>query len=660
MHSTVSLLRPSLLPPRHHRYLQLAAASPDGFPPPLLSSFPSKKFRSQPPGPSFRAPVPLHRTATLEAVETAESVSDFVEVGYLSSVHGLHGEICVEPTTDFPELRFSEPGRRWLKQSVNGKEVIQEVELLEGRENPGKRSWVLRLGGFETVDEARQLIGSALLVREDDRPELEEGEFYTRDLVGMKVILKDTSKCVGTVVDVFNSGACDLLRVMLYSATDAIDGTKTPVIEETGVSGPLVWVPFVEAIVPDVDMHKREMWITPPKGLLELNVRSDVRSKKERRQLEWKERKRLQRQLIAAKKKLIDIEQKHVFDGLRYGEKSQRSFLADEIVAVNSNLLQHALKDVGMSSNRLSTTELVGATRAKIKNGSFKISKAKLNTSISVNDLGANLRFHENGCHLLSEGKIGIVLVLNHQLVDSKSSETENPLYTSLTKTLSDGQIFVKMEDRGSVPLVLVCPEQEIQPLKVLFSSNDFFGFDCNKVWFLEEEKLPVVTSSTDENSWNKILMKSPWEMLKSPVGTGGVIQLLSSHNISNTLSEMGVKYIEVCSTTKMFGGWNPLLLGLVDLQGADVGFQISQDLSHVEESFDLIFSVDFVKSLAKQMDKLHFEAILKAYSHVQLVEKEWVDIVPSSPNSYELRCSIYSCINACPLDKVCIMEIVE
>ncbi|CAI0560814.1 unnamed protein product [Linum tenue] len=157
---------------------------------------------------------------TLEAVETAESVSNFVEVGYLSSVHGLHGEICVEPTTDFPKLRFSK---------------------------------------------AKQLIGSALLVREDDRPELEEGEFYTRDLVGMRVILKDTSKCVGTVVDVFNSGACDFLRVMLYSSTDAIDVTEMPVVVEAGASGPLVWVPFVEAIVPDVDMNKREMWITPPK-----------------------------------------------------------------------------------------------------------------------------------------------------------------------------------------------------------------------------------------------------------------------------------------------------------------------------------------------------------------------------------------------------------
>lgn len=38
--------------------------------------------------------------------------------------------------------------------------------------------------------QAKQLVGSSLLVREDDRPQLEEGEFYSRDLVGMRVTLK--------------------------------------------------------------------------------------------------------------------------------------------------------------------------------------------------------------------------------------------------------------------------------------------------------------------------------------------------------------------------------------------------------------------------------------------------------------------------------------
>lgn len=38
--------------------------------------------------------------------------------------------------------------------------------------------------------QAKQLVGSTLLVREEDRPELDEGEFYTRDLLGMRVVLK--------------------------------------------------------------------------------------------------------------------------------------------------------------------------------------------------------------------------------------------------------------------------------------------------------------------------------------------------------------------------------------------------------------------------------------------------------------------------------------
>lgn len=33
-------------------------------------------------------------------------------------------------------------------------------------------------------------MGSTVLISDTNRPDLEEGEFYTRDLVGMRVILK--------------------------------------------------------------------------------------------------------------------------------------------------------------------------------------------------------------------------------------------------------------------------------------------------------------------------------------------------------------------------------------------------------------------------------------------------------------------------------------
>lgn len=81
-------------------------------------------------------------------------------------------------------------------------------------------------------------------------------------------------------MNVFDNGGSDLLQVKLDSSLEIID--KNGNLKS---KAPLVWVPFVEAIVPHVDMNTREMMITPPKGLLELNVRSDERSKKERRQL---------------------------------------------------------------------------------------------------------------------------------------------------------------------------------------------------------------------------------------------------------------------------------------------------------------------------------------------------------------------------------------
>ncbi|RVW47359.1 Ribosome maturation factor RimM [Vitis vinifera] len=96
---------------------------------------------------------PLHSTATEEVLETSKVESEFVEVGYISSVHGLQGEIRVKPNTDFPELRFAEPGIRWLRQQFSGKETIREVELVEGRGHPGQKTWILKFGGIDTVEE---------------------------------------------------------------------------------------------------------------------------------------------------------------------------------------------------------------------------------------------------------------------------------------------------------------------------------------------------------------------------------------------------------------------------------------------------------------------------------------------------------------------------
>jgi UDP-N-acetylglucosamine pyrophosphorylase len=66
-------------------------------------------------------------------------------------------------------------------------------------------------------------------------------------------------------------------------------------------------------------------------------------------------------------------------------------------------------------------------------------------------------------------------------------------------------------------------------------------------VWVLEELELPVVSISSEGNR-KKVLMKSPWEIIKRPAGSGGIFSLLASNKILETLNEMGVQYTQVRS----------------------------------------------------------------------------------------------------------------
>lgn len=118
--------------------------------------------------------------------------------------------------------------------------------------------------------------------------------------------------------------------------------------------------------------------------------------------------------------------------------------------------------------------------------------------------------------------------------------------------------------------------------------------------------------------------------------------------------------FLQVCSTNQRNLGMNIPLLGFLSSREADLGFQLPRDVEDFEESFDMIFSVNFMEKLTRRIDKLQFFAMPKPNSHVEKVDKEWVDVVPSSPNSYELCSSIYSTLNACSFDKVCVMEVTD
>ena len=177
-------------------------------------------------------------------------MDEWMMVGKLVAAQGLQGELRVVPRSDFPE-RFTVPGPRWLRLK---EAEPQPVELLSGRLLPGKTLYVLRLEGVDSREAAEALVGHELLVRGDDRPQLSEGEFHLLDLVGLEVRLEADGQVIGRVVDLLSAGN-DLLEVELTS--------------EDGAVVRRVLVPFVEAIVPRVELDGGWLSLTPPPGLLE-------------------------------------------------------------------------------------------------------------------------------------------------------------------------------------------------------------------------------------------------------------------------------------------------------------------------------------------------------------------------------------------------------
>lgn len=102
---------------------------------------------------------------------------------------------------------------------------------------------------------------------------MESGEFHVQDLLGLEVFHHQTGQRLGVTVDVFSAGN-DLLQVQLDEALlpqeEESVKPKSKKKRPKPPSPPTVFVPFVEAIVPVVDLENQRLEVDPPAGLLDI------------------------------------------------------------------------------------------------------------------------------------------------------------------------------------------------------------------------------------------------------------------------------------------------------------------------------------------------------------------------------------------------------
>jgi 16S rRNA processing protein RimM len=171
-----------------------------------------------------------------------------VTVGRIGKPHGIRGEVTIEVRTDEPELRFA-PGTT-LKRENGSDLIVSDFHWHSGRV-------LLKFLGVDSRGAAEELRNSILIVEraEGEVPD-EDDEFYDSNLIGCRVQTLD-GDVIGQVMDVLHLPSQDLLVVA------------------SGDDDREYLIPFVESIVPNVDVMTKIITVDPPEGLLTEEIASE-------------------------------------------------------------------------------------------------------------------------------------------------------------------------------------------------------------------------------------------------------------------------------------------------------------------------------------------------------------------------------------------------
>ncbi|QJD83411.1 ribosome maturation factor RimM [Cohnella herbarum] len=167
-----------------------------------------------------------------------------LNIGKIVNTHGIKGELKIYPQTDFPEVRFKVGNKLKMFPPDSGSPV--EIEIVAAREQ--KTMYVVKIKGYDNINQVEKFKGWELKVTDDERVPLPEGEYYFRDIVGCEVV-SDEGETLGTVTDILSPGANDVWVVKMAKGKELL-------------------LPVIDDVVLDVDVTARKIKVHLMEGLL--------------------------------------------------------------------------------------------------------------------------------------------------------------------------------------------------------------------------------------------------------------------------------------------------------------------------------------------------------------------------------------------------------
>lgn len=169
-------------------------------------------------------------------------MNNILQVGAVTSTHGLAGEVKVFPTTDDPK-RFKK-----LKQVLldTGKDMlplgVEHVKFF-------KNMVILKFKGYDRIEDIMGFKEKNLYVTRENAVRLKKDEYFIADLIGMKVYTEDEAY-LGELTEVITTGANDVYTVRMENGKDVL-------------------IPAIGQCILNVDVEHETMQVHLLEGLLE-------------------------------------------------------------------------------------------------------------------------------------------------------------------------------------------------------------------------------------------------------------------------------------------------------------------------------------------------------------------------------------------------------
>lgn len=171
-------------------------------------------------------------------------MEDYLQVGVITTTHGVRGEVKVYPTTD-DAARYKKLKSVWLDTGTE----LRELEITGVRFF--KNLVILKFKGIDTINDIERYKGKSLFVTRENAVKLKKNEYFIADLIGLLVETED-GEALGELTDVLQTGANDIY-----------------VVKKDGA--PELLIPAIKDCILKVDIEAGVMQVHLLDGLRELN-----------------------------------------------------------------------------------------------------------------------------------------------------------------------------------------------------------------------------------------------------------------------------------------------------------------------------------------------------------------------------------------------------